>query len=376
MPGRESHVRAESFASRRRHQPSHLLIVPSHIAQDGSGCRPTSYERQRPFFPGHSTATALSNPGILLQPTNRSTSSDQKSCPSNDSACQSRDYNSLDNEMIGIALGSPSESPLPSLPSAGPDDSSRCYQSPASVFTVQSGSVASTNKPESGKPRGTNWKTLGGLLGKKVHNFTTPPLPFYQAKPFPQGDHLQQKYSQVPQSCEATKTSPYLGPDYTKHNHCKNPSRPSPTVEPFKAKDGGPRRKRSLRKMLGEKNKAPSSSPTYPQSRMGPLLEEGSEESPAPSPKDKFTIREPVIVKLNGGSLLEVEIPSVQLERFSIMFETLLQPQQQAVLFARGRGQLDQLKSMNNSELKVSYRIESFYVYRGPNLTTPGKHHK
>lgn len=375
MPGMESHVRAKSFGSGRRRQPSHLHIVPSHTAQDGSSYWKMSYERQRSGFPGHSTATALSNQRILLQPTNRSTSSNQNSCQSNDSAYQSKDYDSLDNKMIGIALGSPSESPLPASPSAGTDDSLSCYQSPASVSTVQSRSIASTDKLESEKPRGTNWETLGGLLGKKVHNVTTAPLPFYQAKPYPQGEHLQRENPQVPQSCEATKTRRYLGPGYTSPYRYKNPSRPSPTVEPFKAKDGGPRRKRSLRKILGEKNKAPSSNPTYPQSRMGALLEEGSEESPAPPPKDNTTIREPVIVKLNGGSLLEVEIPSVQLERFSIMFENLLQPQPQAVLFARGRGQLDELKSMNNSELKVSYRIENFYVYRGPNLTISGEHH-
>ena len=371
----ESHVRAKSFGSEKRHKPSHLHIVPSHTARDGLSDRNTSYERQRPGVPRHSTATALSNQRILLLPTNRSTSSNQNSCQSNDSASQAKDYDSFDNNMIGIALGSPSEILLPAPPSAGTDDSLSCYQSPASVSTVQSRGIASTDKLESENSRGSNWKTLGGFLGKKVHNVTTPPIPFYQAKPYPHGEHFQRENSQLPQSCQTKKTRRYLRPGNTSPCCYGNPSRPSPIVEPFKAKDGGPRRKRSLRKVLGEKNKAPSSSTTYPQSRMGALLEEGSEESPAPPPKDNITIREPVMVKLNGGSLLEVEIPSIQLERFSIMFENLLQPQPQAVLFAQRRGQLDELNSMNNSELKVSYRIESFYVYRGPNLTISDEHH-
>ena len=45
-------------------------------------------------------------------------------------------------------------------------------------------------------------------------------------------------------------------------------------------------------------------------------------------------MEEPATLKLHGGSLLEVEIPTIQLERFSIMFDNLLHPQPQARLSA------------------------------------------
>lgn len=373
MPGSEYHVRAKSFGSRRRQHPSHLHIVPSNAAQDGSDYRKASYERQRPGRSAHSMATPLSTQQILLPTNNRSTSSKQNSYQSNDSASESRNYDSLNNNMIGIALGSPSETPLPALQSAGRDDSLECFQSAESIPTVRSGSIASLDKLETEKPRGANWKTLGGLLGKKVRNVVTPPLPFYEVKPFQQTENLEQKDSQVHQSCKVTEAGRSSGFGYTSPGLNKHQSRPLPTMEPFEVEGGGSRRKISLRRILGEKRKAPFSKPTCPQLRMVPLLEEGSEKEPRLPPEDSTVTREPAIVKLNGDSLLEVEIPSVQLERFSIMFETLLQPQRQAVLSARTRGQLDELKSTNNSELKVSYMIESLYEYWGPKLTFSGQ---
>ena len=62
----------------------------------------------------------------------------------------------------------------------------------------------------------------------------------------------------------------------------------------------------------------------------------------------------------HGGQLLDVDIPSVEMERYSVMFGNLLPKPagMSSSLLARRQATLDKLKTVNEAlALKVSYRL-------------------
>lgn len=359
MPGSEFLARAKPFGSRRHQHPGQLEIGSQGSTQNGSVQTQVSYEQQRIGSSASSAIQAVTVHQASPQSTYRSPSIKRPCGQSNDSTSQSHHYGSLEREKIGLAIGSPRESTLPALPSAEMHDSRKGCQSPESVSTVQSESITTTDRPGNERLKGARWKNLGGLFGKRVLNTASPSVPFYQVEPSVQGDMQQQRPFEQQQhtphtrSRQTAETRRYLSPGlHSSHKTEQVPRNPS-TVESRKVEVVAPRRKLSLRKMLGEKQMEPSPK-TLPRLGTAPR-EEGGMKSPTPSPMDNHNRNEPATLKLNGGSLLEVDIPSVQLERFSIMFENLLQPQTQATLSTRAKGQLEELRPTDGADPKVSH---------------------
>ena len=67
----------------------------------------------------------------------------------------------------------------------------------------------------------------------------------------------------------------------------------------------------------------------------------------------------------HGGPLLDVDIPSIEMERYSIMFGSLLQKPNvtSSSLLARRQATLDRLKTVNEElALKVSSRTELLFM--------------
>ncbi|KAI6440344.1 hypothetical protein MCOR17_011857 [Pyricularia oryzae] len=60
----------------------------------------------------------------------------------------------------------------------------------------------------------------------------------------------------------------------------------------------------------------------------------------------------PIPITNTGGPFLNVEIPDVKMERYSVMFSGLLNPQSSSSLLARRQATLDRLKSINDCIIK------------------------
>ena len=265
-------------------------------------------------------------------------------------------------ELIGLALGSPPESPLLALLPTDTGNFGKRYQSPRSISDLQSGSNTSTSILEVEKSSGTKWRKLGGIFGKKASKAdTSPSALFYQAEPLDQGGNLQQppppeqqKSTQDARSRETTKDGRLWNPVSDSSGMVKNAPPRSPPVKSNKGGSGDYGEKRSLRKRLGKLQLELSSNLTVSPLAVvshKPLEREEKNQTPPP----KITREAATTLELGGGSLLEVEIPSIQLERFSIMFENLLHPRPQATPLAhRERQRADFGTAGNAGPNKVS----------------------
>lgn len=347
MPGSEFLGRVKSFGSRRHHHPNRLENVSLNRTPKRSGRGEVVHEQQGDEYLPSSATAATSSHQVSPQPMDRISKSRQHHIRSDHSLSQSAHHGFLDRELIGLALGSPRESSLPALPAAETNNIEKRCQSPTSTSTLQSGSSTSTSILEVEKPSGMKWRNLGGFFGKKASNASTQPSAlFYQAEPLDRGGNLQQPPLQEQQqaiqharSGETTRNRRLWSPESDSSHIVENAPPPSPFVKSDECGSGDHRKKRSLRKRLGKIQIASSSNLTVsPLALVSHELQGREEKNPTLPPKDRATMEEPATLKLHGGSLLEVEIPSIQLERFSIMFDNLLHPQPQVTLMAhRGR---------------------------------------
>lgn len=206
--------------------------------------------------------------------------------------------------LIGIALGSPRDCPLPPLP---PEDPGK-------------------HVPQ--KPKVSRWKSLGGLFGKKglTRSASTSPSSYSQHPPYREMtpsltcQERNMEASGVTHFYASRAESPQesLGPSLT-----PSPKR-TPTIGSKRL-----RRKMSFRRSNSQrKGIQGGSQPNRKRSHTAPILRP-QEESPN--------------FQLNGESLLQVEIPNVEMERYSVMFSNLLQPPTTSSLLARRQAHLEEL---------------------------------
>jgi len=258
-------------------------------------------------------------------------------------------YGSLDREMIGLALGSPHESPLPPLP---PEDRLENHlascKSSEPIPTTQSGSYASKIGVDSEKPRMVKWRSLGGLFGKR--SAVSPSAPLYQVLPSSgeeapeqrrfqrhtlgrvRSDEDQLTRAQRPLVLPSQQRQASQSTSSASHVHNNEPSAQSQ------------RRVRTRRTNV--KLAASPTRPKQPRSQTCAMAEHQGK-CPVPPPKDVDVKPGIATMQFDGGSLLQVEIPSVQLERYSVMFQNLLQaPPLSSSLLARRHGHLEEMRSI------------------------------
>ncbi len=347
--------RTRSFRSRRAEGDPNGApgLVSRCDAWDGE----IPHDWRRTASPPMSGATAtiyqLTPPDTFSRPTRNqqiSTGSYFLSSPSSPVS-----YGSLDGEMIGLALGSPRESPLPPLPPEDrlEKDMASC-RSPESISTTQGGSYASNKEVDSEKPRMVKWRSFGGLFGRK--RAVSPSAPLYQVH-FSGGEAPEQGRSQ-PFTLERFRSDedqltraqrPLVLPSQQRQVSLSTPS--ASRVHENNPSAQSQRRVRSRRKDV--KPAASSTRPKLPRSQTCPMAEH-RDKCPVPPPKDVEVKSGIATLQLNGGSLLQVEIPSVQLERYSVMFENLLQAPPSSSLLARRHGQLEELGSIDQLGTQVN----------------------
>lgn len=307
--------------------------------------RETKDDLQLYFDPlkAHGTGTAFYDfplPGSLptptqspkestLPPRKSSLATSPRPSPSQPLTPDSMDANSNSATMavppteIGMALGSPSQQPS-DWPPVSQHDMSRT-RSP----DIMSESVASTAAPA--KAKGSRWKVFGGLFGGKKQPEAQ--QPFYQVQPLGS--------PQPAASVEVKITAGGAGPN--------NFGEPPAEEEELKMRGRG--RSFSTRKNKNAMKRA-NTAPSVPK---------------PPMPTPEITLDGgPLENNKAGGQLLDVDIPSIQMERYSIMFGSVLQktPNNSSTLLARRQATLDKLKTAN-AALATKVSPQHWFYHQG-----------
>ncbi|KAL8865757.1 MAG: hypothetical protein Q9174_006713, partial [Haloplaca sp. 1 TL-2023] len=229
----------------------------------------------------------------------------------------------LPDSMIGVALGSPGQSPLPVLP-----DGKASYANRSPNLQTRS-----TNYPPSQhtpQPRGGRWKGFGGFFGKK-------------------SGLGQQLPTSSPQNMHASPPRSGGFNDYHKPRTPRASPTPSDTIATALpgGQSGPPRewigpahlpqpeaqgkrnvlRKTSLRRnhLAKRANNLADAYATKPKSQFRPHNVDIGSVARDGRREDGLN-QQP----LSGGSLLQVDIPNIELERYSVMFSSVLVPSPQS----------------------------------------------
>lgn len=239
-----------------------------------------------------------------------------------------------DEIVIGLALGSPSQNPLPPLP---PDDRDvdipyLCSPEPPSLLGTVCGIGAGA--PET-KRKGSKWKSFGGLFGRKHSSSqSSENSPLYQldqaqpqrlAKQLINQDHLETN------ALRRKRADPAQWVRDNKEQSSSSQSAP-------KSEGGGSLRRNSSRRKGLRRRKVEELLPDM-QDLHNALSAHATAEAWIPPQ----TLLRPL-----GGSLLQVEIPNVELERYSVMFGDVLDSKPQSKpppsLLSRRKAQLEEIQ--------------------------------
>jgi hypothetical protein len=274
----------------------------------------------------HGSGTTFYNfplPGSLHTPSNSPTVIRKSSLPHAETPDSMNPRTAVLNvpEMeIGMALGSPTHQPTDWQPQP-PFASSSRNETPDSVDTYIDNDVQLATPS---KHKASKWKIFGGLFGGKKDAGS--PQAFYQLQP--EGVVVQTTW-------EA---------DYTNFGEPVNSSVQSSKSRGQKKDKNKPKMKRAQTAPLN--SDFPDSSRAKAMTGTPKITLDG--EPLAVHPGGKLG---------HGGQMLNVDIPSVQMERYSVMFGSLLQnsTQSSSTLLARRQATLDRLKTVNEElALKVS----------------------
>lgn len=243
--------------------------------------------------------------------------------------------------IIGLALGSPRENPLPPIPPDGArEDVSTVCSSLDSPIAVRD-----HNSTDLALQKGRRWRTFTGLFSKKDasshfyllgQNSPRRDLP-YQYKSYKKKAPEQFVPQQEAQSTHPDRESKH-SPRLPQERDRQLPLMPRRSI--FRRGEAGLRRRIGWRNTkLKNEHRRDGRNSAVNRSRSWPLhILRGKVQ---PSPQNGITASSP---KFKHESLLQVEIPSVHMERFSVMFSNLLEPDQPESILARRQGTLAEIK--------------------------------
>ena len=253
-----------------------------------------------------------------------------------------------DEIVIGLALGSPGHPPLQ------PDDQDVDVPGSFSLPIYPSSQLGAVSKVGTGGSsitrKGSKWKSFGSLFGRKNSSARAPQVPpFYQLdhahreRPDRQHinqDHLETKALRRKRADSARTVQGKRGRANTLQNTPKSES------------NGLFRRNSSRRKGLRtRKTDADKLIPKMRVSHSARSAHAAAETLEPPTPPTK-TLR-----PHRGPSLLQVQIPNIELERYSVMFGEVLDPKprqnSQPSLLSRRQGQLEELQPVAEPKAEV-----------------------
>ena len=257
-----------------------------------------------------------------------------------------------DEIVIGLALGSPRQSPLPALPPDDRDvDLSYVCSSPENPDSTL-GNVCEIGSGSKGiKRKGSKWKSLGSFFGRRE-------VP--SASPFYQLDRKQQTGPTKQLTQEYSETNALRRKRVDSNHGKKVHQADSSTGVPGEEGSGLLRRNSSRRRGLRRRKVE------EPQPEMQRIPVKYTAHAIAENLDPRREQQDP---GMPGSSLLQVEIPCVELERYSVMFGDVLEPKvrqsrTQPSLLARRQAHLEELHTVTDSNYEVrSSAIEREKVY-------------
>ena len=203
-----------------------------------------------------------------------------------------------DEVALGLALGSPRQNPsLALLPDTCDVDGPYCCSSPEIPISTL-GKVCEIGSEGKGiRRKGSKWKSLGSFFGRREARFASPIHQLHQQQQQKPGKH-------------------FVAQDYLEINALRSHQVDSSTGMPGAESSGllrrnSSRRRGLRRRKIGEPQSEMRQTPandTAPARALDPRAEQQGPWTPGPS-------------------LLQVEIPCVELERYSVMFGDVLKPQ-------------------------------------------------
>lgn len=249
---------------------------------------------------------------------------------------------STDEIVIGLALGSPRQNPLPALPAEDHDYFENVFSTSSKVSIP-----ASTRGTETGetnlKRKWSRWKAFGGLFGR---NDVT--LPFNQLD--------QSNRDPLPKQVVAPKSpEPHSTSGAPKRRNANSEKTEKVNGQAKSSQDVG---RWGLLSRSGSLNRSSSRLKGRQKSKIQETLPD------LPIPQMPGTIqplrshainKDDALPQLGGPSLLQVEIPTVEMERYSVMFGDVLQPQVGPKLQSSPLVQ----RSRNLEELDLSAGVEN-----------------
>jgi hypothetical protein len=230
---------------------------------------------------------------------------------------------------IGMALGSPSQQPM-------------TWQSPSPFeSTARSSSPdEQASSPVPSRQKSRRWKLLGGLFGNKKQTASTP-QPFYHLQP----DPVQQRV---------------VGEDYDSFGE--------PPVSSTRKLEKSENRGRANSERQSEKVK-----PDMRRANTVPTNFDWQDPERERMKVPQVTLDGAPITRnqsINGGLMLDVDIPSIQMERYSVMFGSVLQKptNTSSSLLARRQATLEKLKTVNETlASKVSHHAIGLFLVTASN---------
>lgn len=261
-----------------------------------------------------------------------------------------RNYRARAEAMaIGIALGSPCDNPLPPLPVEAVVN--RTTTSSSASDSSMTSSIESNKRGaymEPAKSRARRWHTLGSIFSKKTpQSQSSPNLPDMRMPSTPLRNLQQNR--EPPQN--------QAGPPFRSYS----PQRTRSAGDTDGLRAGGPH----VRNVPTRESKG-LRMPDFARA-ISASLAQSEPVSPTPPPKDTtYTGFAPMALRRQTDKppRLHVEIPNVEMERYSVMFGSCLDKTQPLSLLARRHGQLGRLASVAEGQRMVRTSIASNTTYK------------
>lgn len=243
------------------------------------------------------------------------------------------DYVIPEEVITGIALGSPRENPLPPIPadSEREDVSSVCSSLRSPV------AVGDHNSTDLALQKGRRWRTFTGLFNKKDASSH-----FYLLGQNPPRRDLSNQYKSHKKKAHSTHHNCESEYSSRRPQELDRPLPPTPRRGMFRSGEARPRRLIDSHDQLRKENRKDGGNHAVKKSRSWPLSY--SARKALSVTKERHHSSQRFIFEAKDDALLQVEIPSVHLERYSVMFSSLLDPAQPKSILAGRRGTLAEIE--------------------------------
>ncbi|OCL08230.1 hypothetical protein AOQ84DRAFT_376953 [Glonium stellatum] len=257
-----------------------------------------------------------------------------------------------EDSTIGMAIGSPTTPARWNRDPHATDFVTNKTGTTTKILYDNSMTDSSDTSHDAVKPKISRWRSL---FGRKTSN-NAQHTPFYLLQQFPSTQtHVDSRSDVSSQRPRAASRSA---------SRAASRAASSPTA--ISEKQESRKKTKATKKAAADQAKAKNEAENFTATLKSPITRE--EESPEPPPKDNWDApaKIPKVTISSGsennsprtlgpGLMLDVDIPDIQMERYSVMFGSLLRPDRSSSLFIRRQANPEKLKPLNELSVKTEY---------------------